>query len=86
MYRQYTLDDLLYTETLETVFALYDDGIEFERHKAQILVEQLAIGFFGKKKNEKITAEQREEIILKYGNEKQKEILLAKDKKCLEVP
>jgi len=73
---------LLYDCCIEEVLDYYDDGLDFEVYKAEILIGKLAEAMSGKKgKKKKTDAQTRDEIIELYGNEKQKKALAKRRKK-----
>jgi hypothetical protein len=49
MYAWATMDYLLKRMSIEQIFMYYDYGMEFEENKANILVNRIAVGFFGAK-------------------------------------
>jgi len=73
-----TVDYLLYNKSLVEVLWLYDNGYEWEDHKAQMIIGNLAMALSGKEKKGKTSREEKEAIILKYGTDKQKEAIKAK--------
>lgn len=80
MYNQLTRHILLYDCTLEELLDYYDDGLDYEVYKAEILIGKLAEAMAGKKgkKGKRVSWE---ESIDKYGNAVQKKKLADKRKK-----
>ena len=53
MYAWATPDYLLKRMSIEQIFMYYDHGVEFEKHKSNILVSRIAVGLFGVKEEPK---------------------------------
>ena len=80
MYDQVSRHILLYEYTLEEVIDMYDDGLDFEDLKAQMMVVKFAEAWTGKKAK-KGTKESIERSIERHGNKEQKERLAKRRKK-----
>ncbi|MBS4191742.1 hypothetical protein KHA94_16250 [Bacillus sp. FJAT-49705] len=53
MYAWATPEYMLKHMSIEQIFMYYDYGVEFEENKANILVNRIAVGFFGVKEEPK---------------------------------
>ena len=81
MYNQLSRHILLYDCSIEEVLDYYDDGLDFEVFKAEILIGKLAEALAGKKGKKKTDREDLDDIIEKYGNAEQKRKLAERRKK-----
>lgn len=74
MYAWATPEYLLKRMSLEQIFMYYDYGLEYEENKANILVNRIAVGFFGvedkkpKQKQDYNDTPDKEAFYKRYGD------------------